>query len=95
MRRVTRILIYHAIRSRSPVYYDARLEPWLVTGYREVQLVLGDLRFSSKGAARLSAPGRQGNDSPLAQNLARNMIRMTLQRQSDELPDSWIRSLAS
>ena len=44
-------------------------------GYREVQLVLGDVRFSSKGAARLSAPDPQGNYSALAQNLARNMIR--------------------
>jgi len=57
--------LYHAIRSWSPVYYDARLERWLVSGYREVQLVLGDLRFSSKGAARLSAPDQRGNQLAL------------------------------
>jgi len=38
-------------------------------------LVLGDPRFSSKGAARLSRPDQQENHSALARNLARNMIR--------------------
>lgn len=67
--------LYHAIRSCSPVYYDLQLERWLITGYREVESVLRDARFSSKGAARLSRPEQQGNHSALSQNLARNMIR--------------------
>jgi pimeloyl-[acyl-carrier protein] synthase len=67
--------LYHAIRACAPVYFDPQLERWLITGYREVQSVLGDPRFSSKGAARLSRPDQQGNHSALAQNLARNMIR--------------------
>jgi cytochrome P450 len=67
--------LYHAIRACAPVYFDPQLERWLITGYREVQSVLGDPRFSSKGAARLSRPDQQGNHSALARNLARNMIR--------------------
>ena len=67
--------LYHTIRACAPVYFDPLLERWLVTGYREVEAVLRDLRFSSKGAARLSRPDQRGNHPALTQNLARNMIR--------------------
>jgi cytochrome P450 len=46
--------LYHATRACAPVYFDSQFERWLITGYREVQMVLGDPQFSSKGAARLS-----------------------------------------
>ena len=66
--------LYHAIRACSPVYFDPRLERWLVTGYDAVAAVLSDQRFSSKAAAQLMRPGQHA-DSPVGRYMARSIIR--------------------
>jgi cytochrome P450 len=66
--------LYHAIRGCSPVYFDPRLERWLVTGYDAVTSLLSDQRFSSKAAAQLMRPGQYA-DSPVGRYMARSIIR--------------------
>jgi len=66
--------LYHTIRACSPVYFDPRLERWLVTGYDAVSFVLSDSRFSSKAAAQLMRPGQHA-DSPVGRYMARSIIR--------------------
>src|SRR5215472_1320466 len=66
--------LYHAIRAYSPVYFDPRLERWLITGYDEVAFVLSDRRFSSRAAAQLMRPGQHAG-SPVGRYMARSIIR--------------------
>jgi cytochrome P450 len=66
--------LYHAIRACGPVYFDPKLERWLVTGYDAVASVLSDRRFSSKAAAQLMRPGQHA-DSPVGRYIARSIIR--------------------
>ena len=66
--------LYHAIRAYSPVYFDSKLERWLITGYDEVASVLSDHRFSSQAAAQLMRPGQYA-DSPVGRYMARSIIR--------------------
>jgi cytochrome P450 len=66
--------LYHAIRAYSPVYFDPKLERWLITGYDEVASVLSDHRFSSQAAAQLMRPGQYA-DSPVGRYMTRSIIR--------------------
>lgn len=66
--------LYSAIRATSPVYFDAQLGRWLITGYDEAVAVLGDPRFSSKMAVQAFRADADAAQSPAARYFASTMV---------------------
>src|SRR5262245_22924837 len=66
--------LYHRLRSVDPVYWSAKFNAWIVTGYDAVAAGLNDLRLSSDRSALFQEMAGSPELEPFFSFLAKRMV---------------------